>query len=94
MLDWVWDGWNKLDWIWDGCNMGSIGTWFGWNMMNWMEYDGLNGIWVELGNDWIGYGGLGVIYGLDWIWVRYRYRLVYGICVEIQKNYRRKRDIR
>ena len=31
-----------------------------------MEYDGLNGIWVELGNDWIGYGGLGVIWaGLD-----------------------------
>ena len=31
-----------------------------------MEYDGLNGIWVELGNDWIGYGGLGVIY-MGWI---------------------------
>ena len=74
-------------------------------MMNWMGYDGLNGIWVELGNDWIGYGGFGcdmawigldmvgwVLYGLDWMWVRYRYRLVYMICVEIQKNYQRKRN--
>jgi len=42
---------------------------------------GLN--WVTIGLDMVGW----VLYGLDWMWVRYRYRLVYVICVEktIQK---------